>query len=330
MADIGELVVGAWLTEVKQYDFVVYNQRPGRDLPENLVPPGPEGVSARLSELDVIGFRTAERQSYLAECTTHLEGLRLGATPDAAIAKLRRKLQVSAAYAQVIKKRTALEPQIALWSPRVNPQILKRREELEDAAGGRLDLVVNERYTERVVDLIRAATERSTGTGNDFYRTLQLLTHLKKSPLVALPPPTKQRIAEVAAEFTTVGQPVLNWQQVQAVHKTQHGIHAPRGGNTTSIICNTGPHAPYPDRFVGPDALRYVGWGPTGDQAMERDNESLRQAIERGVPIRVFEAVGKNKYLDHAEWYGDGAPEWHIEPSTGRRLVVFVLRRAQD
>ncbi|MBA3778836.1 MAG: hypothetical protein H0X16_05995 [Chloroflexi bacterium] len=73
MPDIGELVVGAWLTEVKRFDFVVYNQRPGRDLPDNIAPIGSEGVSARLGELDVIGFQTADRTSYLAECTTHLE-----------------------------------------------------------------------------------------------------------------------------------------------------------------------------------------------------------------------------------------------------------------
>jgi hypothetical protein len=61
---------------------------------------------------------------------------------------------------------------------------------------------------------------------------------------------------------------------------------------------------------------------------MSRDNESLRQAIERGTRIRVFEAIAKNRFRDHLYWFGDGEPEFHIEPATGRRLVVFTLRRA--
>ena len=46
-------------------------------------------------------------------------------------------------------------------------------------------------------------------------------------------------------------------------------------------------------------SLHYLGRGLEGDQELDRDNESLRQAVERRVPIRVFEQLGKNKYLDH-------------------------------
>lgn len=70
MPDIGELVVGAWLTQVKGYDFVVYNHRPGAELPPELTPKGLAGVSARLGELDVLGLNTRERGAYMAECTT--------------------------------------------------------------------------------------------------------------------------------------------------------------------------------------------------------------------------------------------------------------------
>ncbi|MBA3778834.1 MAG: hypothetical protein H0X16_05985 [Chloroflexi bacterium] len=80
---------------------------------------------------------------------------------------------------------------------------------------------------------------------------------------------------------------------------------------------------------MGEDVLRYVGRGRDGDQALDGDNESLRQAIERGLQIRVFEAVAKNKYLDHGYWFGEGDPEWVLEPESGRKLVVFVLRRAE-
>ena len=118
MPDIGELVVGAWLTQVEGYDFVVYNQRPGRDLPESVAPKGLAGVSARLGELDVIGLHTPRRESYLAECTTHLGGMLYSGGPrDRALAdgqltspKLRLLLEIAslaAAFAEEIGDETA-------------------------------------------------------------------------------------------------------------------------------------------------------------------------------------------------------------------------------
>jgi hypothetical protein len=41
-------------------------------------PKGLAGLSARLGELDVIGLHTPHRESYIAECTTHLEGVPYG------------------------------------------------------------------------------------------------------------------------------------------------------------------------------------------------------------------------------------------------------------
>jgi hypothetical protein len=326
--DIGELVVGAWLTQVEGYDFVVYNQRPGRDLPESVAPKGPAGVSARLGELDVIGLHTPKRESYLAECTTHLGGLLYAGGPDASVEKLKRKFALSSACAQVLEERTELKPKLAFWSPKVPKAVIDRVREVEDAAKRPIEVVANDAYTDRVNQLIDAASRRTTGTGNDFYRTLQLLTHLSRSPFVDLPSPTRRRVAEAAAEMTAEA-PILPWSEVVKVHRTQAGIRAPRGGSEASIICNIGVHGPYPDRFLGPDVLHYVGRGLEGDQELDRDNESLRQAVERGVPIRVFEQLGKNRYLDHGVWEGVGEPLWHHEAGSNRRLIVFTLRRLQ-
>lgn len=319
--------MGAWLTEVQNYDFVVYNQRPGRDLDADIAPKGLAGVSARLGELDVLAMHTRDRRAYLAECTTHLGGLQIGTGTDDAIKKLGNKLRVAGAYAKGLEQRTGLQPTLSVWSPKVSKGVVDRRAELEEKAGSKIEIVVNDAYAARVAELVEAATKRTTTTGNDVYRTLQLLTHLTRSPFLDLPTETRKKVSEAVEEL--IEQPdaqELSWREVVAVHRTQRGIHAPRGGSEASVICNTGPHAPYPDRFVGPDVLRYVGRGQEGDQALEGDNESLRQAIERGLPIRVFEAVGRNRYLDHGLWMGVGEPEWHLEPKTGRRLVVFVLR----
>lgn len=254
MPDIGELVVGAWLTQVEGYDFVVYNQRPGRDLPESIAPKGAAGVSARLGELDVIGLNTPKRQSYLAECTTHLGGMLYAGGPGASVEKLKRKFSVSSAYADVLEQRTELHPKLAFWSPKVPKAVLERVGEVEAAANRSIEVVANDTYAERVAQIIDAASRRTTGTGNDFYRTLQLLTHLSRSPLGELPKPTKRRVAEAAAQLPTQTA-VIPWSEVVNVHRTQAGIRAPRGGSEASIICNTGPHGPYPDRFLGPDVL---------------------------------------------------------------------------
>ena len=326
MPDIGELVVGAWLTQVQGYDFVVYNQRPGRDLPEHIAPKGLAGVSARLGELDVIGLHTPQQQSYLAECTTHLNGLLYTGGPDASMRKLTRKFQLSSAYANMLEERTHLKPALALWSPKVPRAVVERMPKLAEDVGRPVELVANDEYAERIGQLVEAATQRTTGTGNDFYRTLQLLTHLSKSPLADLPKGTRKRIKDAVADVVP-DAPELPWSEVIKVHRTRAGIRAPRNGAEASIICNTGAHGPYPDRFLGPDVLHYVGRGLEGDQELDRDNESLRQAIERGVPIHVFEQVAKNRYLDHGMWMGLGEPLWHLDAASTRRLIVFTLRR---
>ena len=328
MPDIGELVVGAWLTQVERYNFVVYNQRPGRELPEEVAPKGLAGVSARLGELDVIGLSLVDRESYLAEVTTHLDGLLYGSGAESSIQKLKNKFVVSSAYASLLQQRTKLTPKLAFWSPKVPKWLIDRRLELEGAVGRPVELVVNDVYTDRVDQIIDKASRRTTVTGNDFYRTLQLLTHLSRS--VDLPGHTRKRVAEAAADLMPSGVaagPIVPWSEVVKVHKTRAGIRAPRGGNEASIICNTGAHAPYPNQFLGPDVLHYVGRGLEGDQALDRDNESLRLAIERGVPIHVFEQISKNQYRDRGIWHGGGEPLWHLDPAGNRRLIVFTLCR---
>ncbi len=66
ITEMGEFVVGAWLKEVAGVDFLSYNVRP------------PGGGLAGLAEFDVVGFDHGERTVYLAEVSTHLDGLNYG------------------------------------------------------------------------------------------------------------------------------------------------------------------------------------------------------------------------------------------------------------
>jgi hypothetical protein len=326
MPDIGELVVGAWLTQVQGFDFVVYNHHPGSDLPAEFAPKGLAGVSARLGELDVIGINTRTNSAYLAECTTHLDGLLIGSGTEDGVRKLASKLALAGAYGRVLASRTALTPELSVWSPRVPKAVEARWPEVVELAGHEASLIANDEYASRVRQIASQARSHTTVTGNDFYRTLQLLTHLSQSPFVDLPKGAQKHIAEGAAEVA-VAAPILPWSEVVKVHRTQAGIRAPRGGSEASIICNTGLDGPYPDRFLGPDVLHYVGRGFEGDQELDRDNESLRQAVERGVTIRVFEQLGKNRYIDRGDWEGVAEPLWHLEAGSNRRLIIFTLRR---
>lgn len=259
----------------------------------------------------------------------HLEGIQIGASTDQAVQKLSNKLRIAGAYGQVLEARTGLAPELSVWSSRVPKALEARWGEVEDRAGHSAQLIANGRYAERVREVATAASRHTTITGNDFYRALQLLTHLSQPVLADLPQRTARAVREVAEVVAMPAEAgILTWAEVVKIHRTQRGIRAPRGGAEASIICNMSVDAPYPDRFIGPDVLRYVGQGFDGDQEMTRDNESLRQAIERGVPIRVFEHVAKNQFRDHGMWFGEGEPEHHLEPSSGRRLVVFTLRLA--
>ena len=65
-AEMGELVVGAYLKEVLGCDFVDYNVRP------------PGGGLAGQHELDVLGLHFGDGIAFLCEVATHLDGLNYG------------------------------------------------------------------------------------------------------------------------------------------------------------------------------------------------------------------------------------------------------------
>ena len=78
--------------------------------------------------------------------------------------------------------------------------------------------MANDLYAERVKQIVEAARHGTTGTGNDFYRTLQLLTHLSRSPLVDPPKPTHKLVSEAVAELAAAG-PIIPWAELVKVHR---------------------------------------------------------------------------------------------------------------
>lgn len=159
--EIGEYVVGAYLKLCLGCDFVDYNVRPPTS--------GLEG----LAELDVVGLRFGDTAAFVCEVSTHLGGLQYGGNQET-IKRLKEKFARQKRYAKNHLKSFA-EVHYMFWSPRVAKGILTR--EFEQMRG--VEFVINEQYTARIEELREQARTSTRDVGNPFFRTLQLLEHLR-------------------------------------------------------------------------------------------------------------------------------------------------------
>jgi len=162
--EMGEYLVGAWLKEVKQCDFIQYNAR----LPEGHLP--------GLSEVDVIGLDLKNKIAYLCEVTTHLRGALYG-TYQNTMKKIRDKFERDKKFSDKVLKDFPTRHYM-LWSP-VVPEG-KLTSQLKALEGNGVELVVNRSYARRIEELTKAAREKANDTGNPAFRLLQILQHLKK------------------------------------------------------------------------------------------------------------------------------------------------------
>ncbi len=159
--EMGEYVVGAWLREIGGCDFVNYNVRP------------PVGGNEGQSEFDVVGLHFGERVAYMCEVGTHLDALNYGGyaeTLKRVTKKHARQRDYAARYLGDFKTHHFM-----LWSPRV--PVGQLSEALAGIDG--LELVINGAYTERVGELRERARASTRGTGNPFFRALQIVEHLR-------------------------------------------------------------------------------------------------------------------------------------------------------
>jgi len=159
---MGELVVGAYLKLCLGCAFVDYNVRP------------PGGGLEGLGELDVVGLDPDTGRAFLCEVTTHIRGLVYVSNAET-IERVRKKHALQRAYAA---KHLKAFPNVTFmfWSPVVPVGFLTKG--LAEIEG--LQLVINQDYARRVAELRELARTSAHDAGNDFFRTLQILEHLRQ------------------------------------------------------------------------------------------------------------------------------------------------------
>jgi len=159
--EIGEYIIGAYLKLVKGCNFVDYNVRP------------PGGGLEGLGELDVIGLNIEKKIVYLCEVTTHIRGLSYGSNRDT-IEVIKKKYKRQKKYAEKYLEEYH-EKHYMFWSPVVPKGYLT--EGLAEIGG--LEIIINNGYTKCVDELKKLAKIKSNDEGNPFFRTLQILEHLR-------------------------------------------------------------------------------------------------------------------------------------------------------
>ena len=185
----GELLVGAYLRLVEQCELVMYNQRTQE-----------EGDQ---SEIDVIAVDNTEEGKqvvYTCEVVTHIDGLQYPGTPDGdrweeygndtyqnTLERLWKKFNFDKEYVTDLFH-SADSHAFQLWSPVVRGNrdekyllggLYDLADEFEEETGKELELVVNERYTERIEKLQEEASKTQKDYGELGFRILQILEHLR-------------------------------------------------------------------------------------------------------------------------------------------------------
>jgi hypothetical protein len=159
--EMGEYLVGAYLSVVEECDFVDYNIHP------------PGGGQRGLEEFDVVAFNFEKRTAFLCEVTTHIRGL-LYKDYNTTVERISGKFKRQRTYAQ---ERLAFmrKHRFMFWSPVVSSGLVERLKHIRG-----LELVVNEDYAKCIGQLQRSAKVYSHDVGNPAFRVLQILAHMKK------------------------------------------------------------------------------------------------------------------------------------------------------
>ncbi|MCD4822589.1 MAG: hypothetical protein K8R11_11110 [Methanococcoides sp.] len=162
---VGEYIVGAYLQIIEKCDFVGYNVKPQSG--------GMEG----LSEFDVLGLKFSDGTAFMCEVTTHLDGPNYGSNYNDTINKIKNKYTRQKSYAEKYLKNFP-NKRFMFWSPVVpNGRMTTEFENLENDG---LECIYNAEYARRIDELRAIAKNEKKDTGNPFFRTLQILEHLRR------------------------------------------------------------------------------------------------------------------------------------------------------
>ncbi|MEW6045690.1 MAG: hypothetical protein AB1609_04295 [Bacillota bacterium] len=117
-----------------------------------------------LRELDLVGLRLADRQAFLREVATHLEGLLYGGSAQETLKRIRQKHKHQREYARA--DLVSFEPRFMRWAPVVPRGPLT--EGLAAIEG--LQIVINGKYKRRVEVLVEKAKKERQLTGNPVFQ----------------------------------------------------------------------------------------------------------------------------------------------------------------
>ncbi len=171
--EIGESFVGAYLRIVRDCPVIQYNAI-------DTVNKGKQG------EVDVLGVDYQKKRLYICEVITHLGGALYakrvdGKVKDETVDRLKKKFLRNRAFAHGAFP-DFQEPTYMVWSPYFatgakTRELQKMVEEWDGS--GTLELMVNEKYSAAMNELITEAGKHERQLGETFFRMLQLLTHLR-------------------------------------------------------------------------------------------------------------------------------------------------------
>ncbi|MCS7069342.1 MAG: hypothetical protein N2Z75_10155 [Meiothermus sp.] len=110
---------------------------------------------------------------------------------------------------------------------------------------------------------------------------------------------------------------MLTWKEVLAQHKTLRGIGA------HSLLVDRGESG-YPNRFLPDGSILYPGEGLSGSQQPVKGNRRLLQALAAQTPLRVYQRIQPNCWLDRGLFRVEGV-EYRWEEAERRYVYWFRL-----
>ena len=166
--EMGEYIVGAYLKIIIGCDYVDYNVRPAE-----------RGLNG-LGELDVIGIKLekGKEEIFLCEVTTHLDGMVYGANYQATIKKIEDKYKRQKNYRKKFIP-GHFQEHYMLWSPVVLPKLESLLNTNSKGSLYGLEFIINNKYFEIIEQLKKEAKNTTKDFGNPFFRTLQILEHVR-------------------------------------------------------------------------------------------------------------------------------------------------------